>query len=241
MKDLLITCREPEGIERNYVPAVRRQGWTGGIRIVTPKQAPVDGSDFQGILLSGGRDIHPRYWDTAEPVHAAAEPDPERDELEMRVVQTAWLAGVPILGICRGIQTLNVALGGSLVQDIHDFYACPPENHRCASDEAAGLCHRVAVDSQARLAAFLQSTRVAVNSRHHQAVRVVAPELMAVAHDPGTHRDGQALIEAVEARDPGRWAIGVQWHPENLVVLDHAAGEAARGLFAAFVRALVNG
>lgn len=238
MSDLLITCRNQEVIERNYIPAVRQAGWHGGIHVLTAGQMPVEMPTVQGLLLSGGEDIHPRHWNMYEPVHPAARPDPERDALEIFLVHQGWQACMPMLGICRGIQILNVALGGSLIQDIHTHYGCRPERHRCVSAGDPALCHHVQVESGSRMAACLQCTAVPVNSRHHQAVGSVAPGLRPVAWDSRTLKQGRPMIEGVEARDDQRWVLGVQWHPENLVGLDNAAGKAARSLFTSFARAL---
>ncbi len=239
MSWLLVTCRAADAVERYYLPAVRAGGWSGAVRLLTPgDRAPrLDGAC--GLLLTGGNDIHPGRWDPSEPVHPAAEIDGDRDELEHPLVQAAWEARVPILGICRGIQVLNVALGGSLHQDVPSWFGCPPERHRGGSAEDAVLCHQVTVAAASRLAGHLGCAgALPVNSRHHQAVRRVAPPLAAVAWDRSTCREGDCLIEGVEASAPDRWAIGVQWHPETLVQLPGTAGAAARALFAAFATAL---
>ncbi|MFH1569174.1 MAG: gamma-glutamyl-gamma-aminobutyrate hydrolase family protein [Gemmatimonadota bacterium] len=232
MTELLITCRQRDVVDRNYLPAVRLGGWEGPVRVVQTGDRAPEAASCRGLLLTGGADLHPRHWDPGEAVHPAAELDEARDALELPLIRQVWAAGRPILGICRGIQTLNVALGGSLVQDLASHYGIEVASHRC-TDPA--LCHRVAVDPASRLAACLGSADVLVNSRHHQAVGQVAPPLRAVAHDP---RPGTPVIEGIEARDAGRWVLGVQWHPENLVGLEGEAGRAARSLFRAFAAAL---
>ena len=238
MPELLVTCRDRQAVLRHYLPAVRQGGWTGGICLVAAGENPPDAAVFRGLLLIGGGDTHPRHWDPTEPVHPTAEPDAERDELEHPLVRAAWTAGRPILGICRGIQTLNVALGGGLIQDIPSWFGCPPERHRQGSADDPVLCHHVAIAPDSRLSAQLRSVAVPVNSRHHQAVRQVAADLRAVAWDPATQKHDGRLVEGLEATDPERWVVGVQWHPENLVRLPGPAGDAARSLFRAFAQAL---
>jgi putative glutamine amidotransferase len=193
----------------------------------------------QGLLLTGGDDIHPSRWDPAEPVHPAAEPDPDRDALEIPLARRAWDLGLPILGICRGEQLLNVALGGSLIQDIPSHFRCEAARHQVGSSTLPPvLAHRVTVDPASRLRALVGAPEVDVNSRHHQAVARLAPGLRAVAWHPATEKDGQPLVEAVEALDGSKWVVAVQWHPENLVTLGNPAATAALGLFKGFAQAL---
>ena len=238
MSSLLITCRDKSSADRHYVPAVRAGGWEGEILLVSPGDPvpPLDG--FRGLLLTGGDDIHPVNWDPGEAVHPEAEPDPERDGLEIPLARRAWDLGLPILGICRGEQLLNVALGGSLVQDIPDHYGCEPGLHRLGSSSLPPeLAHWVIVDPASRLRALVGAEAVQVNSRHHQAVGRLAPGLRAVAWH-GTARDGQPLVEGIEAADASRWVVAVQWHPENLVAMEHPAALGALGLFRGFNEAL---
>ena len=236
---LLITCRNKSAVQRHYIPAVRLGGWAGGIVLVGPGEPAPPLEGFAGVLLTGGDDIHPCRWEPPEPVHPEAEPDPDRDALEVPLARAAWDLGLPILGICRGEQLLNVALGGSLIQDIPSHYGCDAGLHRLgSSDQPPQLAHRVEVAPDSRTRALLGGADVPVNSRHHQAVGRVAPGLRAVAWHRATARDGQPLVEAVEAADPDRWVVAVQWHPENLVHLEGQAGASALGLFQGFVRAL---
>ncbi|WP_306598500.1 gamma-glutamyl-gamma-aminobutyrate hydrolase family protein [Geothrix sp. 21YS21S-2] len=238
MSSLLITCRDKSSAGRHYVPAVRAGGWEGEILLVGPGDPvpPLEG--FRGVLLTGGDDIHPANWDPEEAVHPEAEPDPERDALEIPLARRAWDLGLPILGICRGEQLLNVALGGSLVQDIPDHYGCGPERHCLGSSSLPPeLAHWVIVDPASRLRALVGAEAVEVNSRHHQAVGRLAPGLRAVAWH-GTARDGRPLVEGLEAADTSRWVVAVQWHPENLVAMDHPAALSALGIFRGFAEAL---
>ena len=231
---LLVTCRDKESFFRTYVPAIRFGGWEDAIEVLTPGDFLQSWEGISGLLLSGGADIHPRNWDVNEPLHSKAEVDEERDSLEKPLIVGAWERKLPILGICRGEQILNVALGGSLIQDIPEHFGCSPELHTFGDNKTPALRHFVRIESDSRLEKTLQKSVVNVNSRHHQAVARVAPPLRSVAWHDETQLDGHPLIEAVEAIDPSRWVLGVQWHPENLVTLEGNAGMAARELFRAF-------
>ena len=239
VSSLLITCRDKSSAGRHYVPAVRMAGWEGPIRLLGPGETPPPLEGISGLLLTGGDDIHPANWDPGEAVHPEAEPDPDRDALELPLARTAWDLGLPILGICRGEQLLNVALGGSLIQDIPSHYGCHPGLHRLGSSSLPPqLAHEVTVDPSSRLWSLVQADEIEVNSRHHQAVGRLAPGLRAVAWHGPTAKAGQPLVEAVEALDEGRWAVAVQWHPENLVNLNHPAAASALGIFRGFNAAL---
>ncbi len=238
MSTLLITCRDKKRVAHYYVPALKAAGWHGRIELVGPSDPRPSLEGVAGLLLCGGADIHPERWDASEAVHPKAEPDPERDAAEIPLIQAAWEKNVPILGICRGHQILNVALGGSMIQDIPDHFGCASELHRHGNPEVPEVRHEVFVTHGSRLASLLGSHKVPVNSRHHQAVKEVAPELQATAYHPGTLKDGVPLIEGIEAKDPHRWVVGVQWHPENLAVMQGHAGDASRGLFTGFIQAV---
>jgi putative glutamine amidotransferase len=240
--NILVSCKNKSGAEKHYIPAVKAAGWTGPITLVAPGD-PLPGlAGVAGLLLTGGADIHPRHWDAAEAVHRKAEVDEDRDAFEIPLIRAAWERNLPILGICRGEQILNVALGGSMIQDVPDHYGCEPSRHQHGTPEHPDMHHRVQLAPGSRLRALLGEDVFLVNSRHHQAVRRVAPPLVAVGwHLDTVHADTGPLVEAVEAVDPGRWVFGVQWHPENLVGLKGPAGDAARDLFAAFVQASKRG
>ncbi len=234
---LLVSCKNKSGAEKHYLPGLRAAGWTGAIQLVAPGDSLPDLTKVAGLLLTGGHDIHPCHWDALEPVHPEAEVDADRDAFELPLVRSVWELDLPILGICRGEQVLNVALGGSLIQDVPDHYGCDPERHQHGTPEVPDMHHRVQLAPGSRLRALLGEDAFLVNSRHHQAVQRVAPPLVAIGwHLDTTHPDTGPIIEAVEATDPNRWVFGVQWHPENLVTLEGPAGDAARDLFSAFVQ-----
>jgi len=236
VSSILITCRKKQLAMRNYVPAIHVAGWHKPIHLVSPDDPTPNLDGVAGLLLSGGGDINPKYW--GEEIHPKAQLDDERDEMELALIKAAWEKGIPILGICRGEQILNVALGGSMVQDIPDHFGCEPSLHQHGSPDIPEVRHYVSVTHNSRLFQLLGAAWVPVNSRHHQAVRELAPDLRAVAFHPETLKDGKPLVEGIEAKDMDRWAVGVQWHPENLMELGSKAGSSARGLFHGFVAAV---
>jgi putative glutamine amidotransferase len=211
-------CTKP----RDYDAAVRRAGATPRpLSLADAAGSALDGVD--GLLLTGGDDVNPAlYGETPHPSYDVSEPG--RDAFEIDLVRRALAADLPVLAICRGLQVLNVALGGTLIQDI------PSEPVRLLPHDTDGpattLAHTVAVTPGSCLATLVgpDDTR-AVNSRHHQAVRVPGRGLVVTATSP----DG--VIEAAEV-PAARFCVGVQWHPENF----HSTGE-FDALFEGFVRA----
>jgi len=184
---------------------------------------------IDGLMLTGGEDIAPsRYGEVAHDTVTAAEPG--RDEFEIALVAAARARNLPILAICRGVQVLNVACGGTLVQDIPSQIAgALAHSLAVPQHEPYELAHEVWVDKDSLLARLMRERLVdealEVNSRHHQAVKQVAPGFVATATAP----DG--VIEAIE--DPAaRFCLGVQWHPENFF----RTGE-FRALFEGFLEA----
>ena len=176
-----------------------------------------------GLLFPGGLDVEPaRYTDA--PRHPKVVADEALDALELRVAALAVERGIPTLGICRGQQLLNVALGGTLVQDVPDELGV---QHPQSGPRRDTLVHRVELEAGSRLAEALGATDVPVNSHHHQAVKALGRGLRAVGWSPD---DG--VVEAIESVEHP-WLLGVQFHPEDLVA-DH---ESSRRLFEAFVQA----
>lgn len=183
---------------------------------------------FDGLLLPGGRDVDPEAYGSR--MHPTVDPAPqELDAFELEAARACKRLRIPTLGICRGIQILNVAFGGSLYEDIDAQYA--PSNgvrvrHMQTPDHARSEpTHRVEVEAGSQLAALLGATSLDTNSIHHQALRRVAADLAPVAHA----RDG--VIEGVEMREGHPFLVAVQWHPEDLVGRD----EPSRSLFRGFV------
>jgi putative glutamine amidotransferase len=221
----ITACRKLE----DYRQAVLHVG--GEVRVIDatmPVEQALAGID--GLLLTGGEDVAPeRYGESPHPTVVGAEPG--RDEFEVGLITAARARDLPLFAICRGIQVLNVACGGTLVQDIpsqvtgalHHSLAIPPH-------ESYSLAHEVWVDKDTLLARLIgerlrDQDACDVNSRHHQAVKDVARGFRVSATAP----DG--VIEAIE--DPAaRFCLGVQWHPENF----WRTGE-FRALFEGFLEA----
>jgi putative glutamine amidotransferase len=211
-------CKKP----RDYEAAVHRAGATP--RPLSLDAAPATALDgVDGLLLTGGDDVDPSWY--GEPPHTAYDvSEPGRDAFEIDLVRRALAADLPVLAICRGLQVLNVALGGTLIQDI------PSEPGMRLQHDAEGpattLAHTVAIAPGSCLAALVGPDDArAVNSRHHQAIRALGQGLVVT----GTSPDG--LIEAAEV-PAARFCVGVQWHPENF----HETGEFS-DLFEGFVAA----
>jgi putative glutamine amidotransferase len=215
-------------LNRAYVLAVQQ---AGGIPVLLPPYFTRPTLDalwerLAGLVLTGGGDINPQRF--AEPRHEAVDGVSEaRDVLELELAKRAVSQGLPLLAICRGVQVLNVALGGSLHQHLP---ASHPES-RIAHAQQAPREHpthdvKVTVE-ETRLGAVLGAPELRVNSFHHQAIKRLGRGLRDVAWAP----DG--VIEAVDMPEAQGLVMGVQWHPEDLVGRDPAA----RNLFTALVTA----
>lgn len=203
----------------------------GGIPLLIPlglDEAELEAilARVDGLLLPGGGDINPNLYNGDERHATLRGIDDDRDRVEIWLARTAVARQIPLLAICRGHQMFNVALGGTLWQDVasqnqdairHDFYRVLPRQH---------LAHEVKVTPGSCLAGCLQQETVKVNSLHHQGIKTLADGLTATAVAP----DG--LIEGVEVADHP-FAVGVQWHPENLTEV----APVMRSLFAGLVAA----
>ena len=175
----------------------------------------------RGLVLTGGEDVDPAEYG-AQPHPALGQINPRRDRWEIALVRAAMERRIPTLAICRGVQVLNVALGGTLVQDIPAQW---PGALGHEVDDRRARTHPVNVVEGSLTEAALGGATITVNSVHHQAIEQLAPGLRITARSP----DG--LVEAVETEDSAWWAVGVQWHPEELT---STAEPWDRGLFAAF-------
>ena len=187
---------------------------------------------LDGLVLTGGEDVAPeRYGE--EVVRPNVEVVPERDALEFTLLEWALAEDLPVLAICRGVQVLNVALGGTLYQDLAADRPAHPGHDQSLGESPRARTephHPVAVRSGSALADVLGLEEIEVNSLHHQGIKRLAPPLTPVAHAP----DG--LVEGVQPADAARRAflVGVQWHPEELARAGHAP---SRRLFERFVAA----
>jgi putative glutamine amidotransferase len=207
-----------------YTDAVMRSGGTPVLLPpVSPNEAPRILDRIDGLLLSGGGDIDPSFYGGKlhDDMYAI---DPKRDEFEFALVREAQRRRMPTLAICRGLQVLNVALGGSLIEDIPSEVGST--DHAIRGPEVVDCHQTVRIEESALVAKTIGATEACVNSIHHQAVRRVAPGLRAA---------GWTNDEVVEVLDPidHSWPVlAVQWHPEFLAVNDD---EASLALFVALV------
>jgi putative glutamine amidotransferase len=213
-------------IPRQYVDSVRQ---AGAIAVLIPPGEPsLDDllSNIDGLLLAGGGDLDPTLYG-AEPHESVYHVDTERDLSEIDLARRVVEKGFPTLAVCRGLQVLNVAFGGTLHVHLPDVVG-DEIAHRLPPREPTE--HAISVDAGTRLAEILGDTRFSAASWHHQAIHRVAEPLRVTAYAP----DG--VIEAAEL--PGHpWLIGVQWHPELTAERD----EIQRRLFNAFVAAAARG
>ena len=212
-------------LQQSYVKAIMQ---AGGVPVLIPSLVAEDGWDalyarLDGILFSGGGDIglehspgdpHPRIDDV----------DPERDLIELKMLNTAASDGKPFLGICRGCQVMNVALGGTLYTHIPDQLPNALD-HSYPGNMRTVLVHQVKIEEGTYVAEIFGEPIIKVNSLHHQGLKEIAPSLRVAGHAP----DG--LVEAIELPDHP-FGLAVQWHPEWLT-----DQEGTRNLFRKFVEA----
>lgn len=204
----ITACRKLE----DYRQAVLHVG--GEVRILEPSMTVADAlAGLDGLLLTGGSDVAPeRYGETPHP--AVVDVDPERDRFEIELIGEARRRGLPIFAICRGIQVLNVACGGSLVQDLpSEVPGALDHNLKVPPHQPFSHAHEVWLEKDSMLADLLRerlndADSCDVNSRHHQSIKRVAPGFKVSATAP----DG--VVEAIEDTSVP-FCLGVQWHPEN--------------------------
>ena len=211
----------------DYLAALERAG--AAVRVLDPAQDDPRqiAETCDAVLLTGGVDVDPREYGDAER-HPTVELDPARDNYELALARAALERDLPMLAICRGAQVLNVAAGGTLIQDLPTSEPSTIE-HTILQPKNA-IAHDVIIAPDTRLAALLHAgprpePRVPVNSRHHQSVKLLAPAFVVSATAP----DG--VIEAIE-KPAAAFCLGIQWHPENF----WRTGEFA-GLFEGLVEA----
>jgi len=215
---------------RGYAANAEAVVQAGGLPVFIPIGMPdevIRGTyeRLDGVLLPGGGDVDPDRYE--EPQHElTAEVDGDLDHIEISLAQWAIEDDLPTLGICRGHQVLNVALGGKLLQDVGTQMETEIKHDVRFDLPRRGIAHSVEVTPESKLAAALGETTVAVNSLHHQAVTVVSDRVRVTA------RSHDGLIEGVEMPDK-TFILSVQWHPEDLI--GHEA--TADRLFEAFVEA----
>jgi putative glutamine amidotransferase len=211
--------RERVVLNSAYVAALARAGLVAVIvpPILDPDRAPDVLDHVRGLVLTGGDDVDPaRYRAAPHPKLGAT--DAARDAVELALIARAHERRLPILAICRGIQILNVALGGTLYQDL------PSERPSAVHHAGPAARHALRVEPRSLVSRVVGTASTSVNSRHHQAIRDLAPGLRATAWA------ADDLIEGVEPTNGARpWTLAVQWHPEDDVEI---------GLFERFAEAV---
>ena len=214
------------GINQSYVRALVASG-------CAPVMIPLLDDDerlraiyerLDGIVLPGGADVAPEAYGE-EPIRDLNVVEAPRDRTELMLARWAFADDLPLLGICRGQQVLNVALSGSLWQDLRHQGVTSVEHSDADGRARTALMHRVRLDPDSRLAQLIDETEIQVNSLHHQAIKTIAPQLRV------TGKSDDGVIEAIESPER-RFLIAVQWHPEEIDDLPWV-----RRLFQGFARA----
>jgi putative glutamine amidotransferase len=221
------TCSTPQqnpryGTNQVYVASVERAGGTA-LLIPPIEHGAAVGllSRLDGLIVPGGADVHPSFY--GERVHTTLEdPDQPRDTLEMTMIRAARRRRMPVFGICRGMQMVNVTLGGTLYQDIASDTESKIRHKPPRARGRAFLAHEIDIAPDSWFAETARSKHLAVNSLHHQAVRKVGRGLRVTA------RSADGIIEGLET--PDRRIVCVQCHPEELTTVRWA-----RDLFRAFI------
>ena len=209
-----------------YVTALERAGL---VPLIVPPLSSTDAAaavldSVGGLVLTGGEDVDPaRYGEQrSEKVRSV---NAARDATEAALIEEARARGTPVLAICRGIQILNVALGGTLVQDIPS--QCETTIDHDEEGARNSRTHEVAIEPGSIIAKAVGTDHLSVNSFHHQSVKRVADGMRVTARSP----DG--VIEGIESTDDDWWVMAVQWHPEEMT---DSAEPWDRGLFKAFAK-----
>ena len=211
-----------------YVTALERAGL---VPLIVPPLSSTEAASsvldsVSGLVLTGGEDVDPaRYGEKRhEKVRSV---NVARDATEAALVEEARARGLPVFAICRGIQILNVALGGTLVQDIPS--QCRTDIDHDEEGARTSRTHEVSIEPGSLIAGAVGTEHLSVNSFHHQSVKRVADGMKVTARSP----DG--VIEGIESTDEKWWVMGVQWHPEEMT---DSAEPWDRGLFKAFAKQL---
>lgn len=211
--------------ENNYIRAVEE--FHGIPRILYPGVSDAESADIDGLLLTGGGDIHPKFYN--QECHPKVKfVDEARDKLELPLCQKAIETDLPVLGICRGIQMMSVAMRGSLYQDVPSQFTDPLE-HPAGSDDDS--YHEIAIKPDTLLNRIVGKQADKVNSSHHQSVDDIGEGFVVAAESA----DG--VVEAIEIEDTSkRFVLGVQYHPERMLKTPELH-EHRRKLFEAFIAA----
>lgn len=190
----------------------------GGIPLLIPILETYDEEKIKdiiksidGLLLTGGEDIHPKFYQTEnipKEVHELMKRDPERDSFELALLKEAFKQNIPILGICRGHQLLNISFGGSLLNDIETTIKSDI-SHLASLEDKSQLIHEVRIKKNSFLNEIYQTENLLVNSFHHQCIDRVGNGFEVIAESEDD------VIEGIIYNGP-EWIVGIQWHPEML-------------------------
>ena len=225
-----ITCKESTKVT-DYISAIERYGGEPRLFVSLRDSIPVDLSEIDALLMPGGGDIAPcRYNEFRYHIQGISKikgVSKSRDALELQLCQKALEADIPVFGICRGIQVMCVATGGSLYQDIHtQLKNCLLHKDEESVNDAQ---HSIKIQPDSLLNQLIGESATGVNSAHHQAVKVIGEGFVVTAQST----DG--IIEAIE-NPSKRFVIGVQYHPERMLKVPELR-EHAQKLFEAFIKA----
>ncbi|MDR0574287.1 MAG: gamma-glutamyl-gamma-aminobutyrate hydrolase family protein [Tannerella sp.] len=212
-------------VPRSYVDAVLL---TGGIPVVVPLMNDDEKmiellNSLDGIIFTGGEDFDPVYYNE-RPIPQMGKINALRDKFDLKLLRLATERGIPVLGICRGIQLINIAYGGSLYQDLSAQYYDSSISHR-QKQLKEETSHAVIVEDNTIFADIVRDRMLMVNSSHHQAIKDVAKGFSVAGKSP------DKIVEVIEKIDDENWILGVQFHPEVRVTRDHAM----RRIFQRFV------
>lgn len=211
-------------LNHQYVKAIKD---VGGFPVVIPvgdeETARLSIELVDGLFLSSGEDVFPMYYDE-KPTNRLKMINIERDQMEQTLVQYAMEKKIPIIGTCRGLGTLNTALGGTMHQDISKDEQEVIHNQEMSRKLPI---HDIQIEEGSLLHRLTGITHARVNSKHHQAVKEVAPSCRAIA------RAEDGVIEAIEGIDPMHFVLGLQFHPEELMEQD----ESMKQLLSEYVKA----
>ena len=207
----------------NYVRWIRRSAPDAEVLTLKPGNA-AEVARCDGIVLTGGGDIHPRHYGREDAMELMKDVNPARDEFEFALVHEALRREVPVLGVCRGMQLFNVALGGSMIPDVQK--AGYKDHSKGPSGQRT---HEVLIEPDTLLRSIVSADRAGVTTSHHQAVERIGRGLRVSA------RSEDGLIESMEWESPNQrpFVLLVQWHPERM---SDTESPAAKGIFDEFIK-----